>query len=487
MAEVPGLNLRGGVYQLRTTIPTDLRARFGCDCIRKTLNTSDRSEAELLGSVERARLLALFATARKSSGDVPHLSAQVQRVLEPLQGIQLPAEVNTDLRGEAQAGAGTSPKATPASAAKKAVVSLQAGSALYAEMPTLKGLYKRWIRVKQRTRSSEQACMLAIETCEKALGCLPIDQLTRAHGDFFRSWLQEQPISLATARNRFVWVKSMLVYASRELELIPKQPWEGMEIQVSKTQTRRPWKDEELQQLFSQPLFTAYDTPKGKKAGSDAAYWIPLIALYTGARIGELCQLRTCDITVIDGIPVVSITDAGEGQRVKSSAGIRSIPIHPELVRLGLLEYVQAICSAGHDKLWPILRVDPERPGLTLSNWFGDYRRSVGLTEKYPDFHSFRHSVRTRLSRAKIPEKVQDLITGHETQGSIGTRVYQDVGLLDRLEAIQALSYPALSLPRVYTAPRMEGAQRGGFRARVEARRKLQGGIDSFHIVKRKR
>lgn len=438
-----------------------------------------------MGSVERARLLALFAAAKKSSGTLPALSAKVQKVLEPIQGILAPDAAEP--LDSPQIGSNASAPATAPATPKKAVVNPQAGPALFAAMPTLKDLYARWLKVKKRARSSEQACLLAIETCEKALGRLPIDQLSRAHGDAFRSWLQEQPISLKTARDRFTWVKSLLGYAFRELELIPKQPWEGMEIKVSKSQTRRPWNDEELQQLFSQPLFTSYETPKGRKSGSDASYWVPLMALYSGARIGELAQLRTCDISVINGLPMLTITDAGEGQRVKTDAGLRSIPIHPELVRLGLLEYVQAIRDAGHDKLWPILRVDPERPGLTLSNWFGEYRRSVGLTEKYPDFHSFRHSVRTRLSRAKIPEKVQDAITGHETQGSIGTKVYQDVSIQDRLEAIQALSYPALSLPRVYTVPRMEMAKRGGFRARVEARRKQQGSADSFHIVKMKR
>lgn len=151
-------------------------------------------------------------------------------------------------------------------------------------MPTLKDLYQRWLKVKKRARSSKQARLLAIKTCETALGQLPINQFTRAHGDAFRSWLQEQPISLKTARERFTWVKPMLLYAHRELELIPKQPWEGMKIKVSKSQTRRPWKSEELQQLFSQPLFTAYETQKGKKSGCDAAYWVPLMALYSGAR-----------------------------------------------------------------------------------------------------------------------------------------------------------------------------------------------------------
>ena len=402
MASLTGLHQRAGIYHLRVLIPTDLRARFGRSAFRKSLETSDRSEAELRGTVERARLLALFAVAKKTQGSLPSLSKQTQKVLEPLQGSALPAQIISTPTHATQAGANTDTQAALAPTSKRAVVNPQAGPALYAEMPTLKELYKRWLRVKKRTKSSEQACLLALETCNKALGRLPVDQLTRAHGDAFRSWLQEQPISLTTARNRFVWVKSLLVYAYRELELIPKQPWEGMEIQVSKTQTRRPWKDQELQQLFSQPLFTTYDTPKGKKSGSDAAYWAPIIALYTGARIGELAQLKADDINVIDGVPLLHITDAGEGQRVKSSSSIRCIPIHPELIRLGLLEYVQAIRNAGHTRLWPILREDTERPGLNLSNWFGDYRRSIGLTERYPDFHSFRHLARTRMARSKI-------------------------------------------------------------------------------------
>lgn len=444
MAGLTGLHQRAGIYHLRVLIPTDLKTRFGRSCFRKSLGTSNKSEAELLGTIERARLLALFAAAKKTQEPLPTLSEQAQRVLEPLQGIVVPTP------------------ATPATT-RQAVLHTQARPALFAEIPTLKDLYKLWQRTRQRARSSEQACLLAIDTCEKALGRLPINQLTRAHGDAFRSWLQEQPISSKTARDRFTWIKSLLGYAFRELELIPKQPWEGMEIQVSKTQTRRAWKDDELQQLFSQPLFTQYDTPKGKKSGSDAAYWVPILALYTGARIGELAQLKTNDINHIDGVPLLHITDAGEGQRVKSSASVRSIPIHPELIRLGLLEYVQAIRDEGHTQLWPILRKDTERPGLNLSNWFGEFRRSIGLTERYPDFHSFRHLARTRMARAKISEKVMDAITGHETQGSIGKTVYQNVNMADRIEAIETIAHP-IALPRVYTTPKMETAKRGGRR-----------------------
>ncbi|MFA9287985.1 hypothetical protein ACCQ08_24620, partial [Comamonas sp. SY3] len=104
---------------------------------------------------------------------------------------------------------------------------------------------------------------------------------------------------------------------------------------------------------------------------------------------------------------------------------------------------------------------DVARRRESLQDGFTARLRDSGLTEAYPDFHSFRHLVRTRMSKAKIPEKVQDAITGHETQGSIGTRVYQGIDLEDRLEAILSLSYSSFSLPRVYTSPRLEKASRG--------------------------
>ena len=116
-----------------------------------------------------------------------------------------------------------------------------------------------------------------------------------------------------------------------------------------------------------------------------------------------------------------------------------------------------------------MLKVDAERPGLQISNWFGEYRRSIGLTEKYPDFHCFRHLVRTKMSRAKIPEKVQDSITGHETQGSIGTKIYQSISFEERIEAIESITYTQSNLPRVFTAPKLEKAKRGGWRGAKKA------------------
>ena len=158
-----------------------------------------------------------------------------------------------------------------------------------------------------------------------------------------------------------------------------RNPWEGLDISFKTTNKRRPWTDGELKTFFTQPLHTAYSLPKDKKAGADAAYWIPLLGLYTGARVGELAQLRVVDVDTTGEFPVLSITDEGEGQSVKSQAGVRKVPLHDELVRLGFLDYVEAMRKRKEDLLWPVLFTREGKPGGYFSQWFGAYRRSIGF------------------------------------------------------------------------------------------------------------
>jgi integrase len=75
-----------------------------------------------------------------------------------------------------------------------------------------------------------------------------------------------------------------------------------MDVETKTTAKRRPWKSGELELMFSQPLFTRYELPRNPKGGRDAAYWIPLLGLFTGARISELAQLRVDDIDTSEGV-----------------------------------------------------------------------------------------------------------------------------------------------------------------------------------------
>ncbi|MBF6630262.1 MAG: site-specific integrase [Comamonas sp.] len=342
------------------------------------------------------------------------------------------------------------PKAATRLSTEAPTVAVTAGAAAGAsEEQTLRDIHALWLKASPKTHDTAQASSRALNLAEECLGIpLYIQQVTRAQGNTFKAWLQEpaRGFSPKTAKNQLMYVNSLLRFACVELEAIQRNPWHGLAIEVPKTVTRRPWKDEELHQLFKQPLFQAYEVPpEDRSGGGPAAYWLPIIGIYTGARIGELAQLRVSDITEEDGIPVIRITDEGEDQKVKTNASRRYIPIHSELIRLGLLEYAEEIRKASQESLWPHLR----NPNV-MSAWFGRYRKSVGLDDKWLDFHSFRHTVRTRLAKAQVQEKIQDAITGHETGGSTGRKVYTHLDMHDLKEAIEKLSYGTpLELPKV--------------------------------------
>ncbi|MBT8578938.1 site-specific integrase [Polynucleobacter paneuropaeus] len=315
----------------------------------------------------------------------------------------------------------------------------------------LRDIYDRWVKSKPLSSDSVSTCKRALLLYEEQTNNPPLHLLTRAQGDGFRAWLQEpeRKTSSKTAYDRFTWIKTLLKYAYRDLEVISRHPWEGIELFKEITNQRRPWSDTELQTLFGQLLFQKYELPKDWRCGKDAAYWIPLLGLYTGARLSELAQLRTVDILSAGEILSISITNLGSNQQLKTLASKRTIPIHSELIRLGFLEYVCNVKKNDGDSLWPALTRRKDKPGGYFSNWFGEFRATIGL-KGYPDFHCFRHTVRSQLVEAEIPEHVIDSILGHEIKGSTGTKVYTHRTLKTLKNAIDRLNYGCIKDMKSY-------------------------------------
>lgn len=306
----------------------------------------------------------------------------------------------------------------------------------------LRNVFDRWAKAERRTADTLAACERALRLYEEHTGNPSLETLTRAEGDAFRAKLQELPTSAKTARDRLNWVKGLLKYAAQDLELIPKNTWEGLEIKVSKTTNRQPWSEAHLRKLLGHDIWQKGTLPKDSKAGGMAAYWIPLLALYTGARCSELCQLLVSDVDIASEIPTLRITNDAQGQRVKTTAGHRTIPIHSELIRLGFLDYVRSVEGT---TLWPKLRQRAGKAGGYFSQYFGELRRQLDIPENVV-FRSFRHSVRTSLSEAQIPEPTIDRILGHETQGSVGARIYTHVSMKSLKDGVEALKFPTLTL-----------------------------------------
>jgi len=290
----------------------------------------------------------------------------------------------------------------------------------------LRDIYNRWKESKPRSADSINSCNRSLLLYEEFTKNPALHQLTRAQGDGFRTWLQqpERKTASKTAYDRFTWVKSLLKYAYRDLELLSRHPWEGIELYTETTNKRRPWTAPELQILFGQALFINYELPRDKK-------------------------LLTSDISATDDIPTISISNTGLNQQLKTTASIRTIPIHSELIRLGFMEYVRTLDKTVAESLWPALSKRKNKPGGYFSNWFGEYRASFGL-KGYPDFHCFRHTVRSQLGEAEVPEHVIDSILGHEIKGSTGTKVYTHRTLKTLKSAIELLKYECVTMPEVY-------------------------------------
>lgn len=291
----------------------------------------------------------------------------------------------------------------------------------------MRDIFEKWKVSHPRSNDSINSCDRSLRLFETLVGNIAVEQVDRSMGAHFKTYLLQLDTTPKTARDRLIWVKSLLNYAHRDLELTSRNVWNGIDISFKTTKRRRPWTEVELTTLFSQPLFTEKKLPRNKKAGGWAAYWVPLIAVFSGARVSEICQLTADDIDTNTSHPTIKIRSRSEEQRLKTVNAERDIPIHPQLIELGFLNYVEQIKSApAANNLWPDLPKRNERSGGYFSQWFGEYLKTLELNGEV-DFHSFRHTVRTQLVINGVSEIVIDRLLGHSHVGSIGSRTYTHV------------------------------------------------------------
>ncbi|WP_313902106.1 site-specific integrase [Methylobacterium sp. E-046] len=188
---------------------------------------------------------------------------------------------------------------------------------------------------------------------------------------------------------------------------------------VAAKDRRHPFSTEQLVKIFNAPLYTGCQNDEAgyARAGNQVIrrgrFWVPLIALFTGMRMNEICQLLVRDVAQLDGndVIIVAADDAGV-KRVKTAAGERFVPIHPELKRCGLLQYRDAVAGRGEERLFPELTTAEASGYLSdnFSKWFARFLQSCGAAKPRTAFHSFRHNYRDALREADISaERVRAL------------------------------------------------------------------------------
>jgi len=150
-------------------------------------------------------------------------------------------------------------------------------------------------------------------------------------------------------------------------------------------------------------------------------FWLPVLGLYTGARIEELCQLHCEDVYQVDGIWCIDINDNGE-KRLKNEPSKRVVPLHPVLTEtLNFPGYVQQLRVKGAVRVFPELKKQSHAFSHAASKWFNDrYKKQVGIKNedgKKKVFHSFRHTLTDHLKQKLVGTSLIDELTGHALQG----------------------------------------------------------------------
>jgi integrase len=189
-------------------------------------------------------------------------------------------------------------------------------------------------------------------------------------------------------------------------------------------------------------------------------FWGPLLALFTGARRGELAQLLIRDIwQTPDGLWLIDITDEGQGQNVKNENARRTVPLHPALIEIGFLDYLAEVKAAKRGpELFPGIEANKyAEKGNAIGNAWRRYLILRGLRTKEQKeedentltLHSLRHTSILLLREAEVPYDLRCQMVGHEAEGQHAN--YGGAAAAAKLAAtvIPLFKYPGLDFSKL--------------------------------------
>jgi len=279
---------------------------------------------------------------------------------------------------------------------------------------SFEGLKDYWLTQSPKSRSAFAEADTVIKKFRKLVGKLRPSEVTRDHLVLLKDKMLKAGTAPATINKGRAILAAMFSTAVANSKL-PNNPCANMKkLAVPTREEEPPYTIHELQIIFNSPVFTEGLRPAQGKG--EAAFWLPLIGLYTGCRVNEGAQLFTEDVQEQDGIPYFVVKpDSATGRSVKDGKR-RRVPIHPDLVRMGLLEYASRMKLEGHLQLFPELKVSRTegKLGDKWGAWWSSYiRKDLGITRIPQPFHAFRHTFVEHGRKSGMDSELRRLIEGH--------------------------------------------------------------------------
>ena len=360
---------RGGVFYYRAKVPVDLFDQVKRHEVWLSLKTADRKTAELRLAETHAQQLRIYDCLRHGFPAPIPCNLSFQKPLER-------AKTSTER--------------------------------------TIDDVFDYWVGQTEKRPRTLLDAKAALRRLKDVVGESLAGSIQKSHAVAFKDALISEGLAYATIVKNIGLIKSMFEVGCRN-DLIGFNPFKDLRIvkPPRREKARLPFAPEDLTAIFRSPVFTAAHRPVG--GAGDAAVWIPLIGLMTGMRLEEIGQLRRTDIKRQEEGWFFDLDyRPEEGRWLKNESSRRQIPIHSQLIALGLIERFGGV----EGRLFPLLRSAGDRQlTASWSQWFGRYlRKDIGITDPRKTFHSFRHTFKDLCRSSGIAKEVHDRLTGHSSR-----------------------------------------------------------------------
>lgn len=411
----------GTVFYFRRRVPDDLRQIIGKPCLVKTLRTCERGRAIILARAYAAKTDVIFEHLRsmnKKSDKGFIVDYTFELELDDLGSVRkIKVEANPDesvaVEGAIRTALTNLPRhggeARTAAPASPSISTDELFEDFFREGIAL----DRWKAPLIIRQHDYEPVWKKFRTHAATLG------LTLAAAKSYRTEVLSQDVAINTKVRNLSRVHSVISHgiAHHQLDERMLTPLKLSSAQSKsrggKTKHYLPFSSDDLIALFHSHDYRQHSFKKPSQ------FWMPLIGLYTGARIDELAALSLSAFRTEDGIPAVMLSDVDTTDGGKNEHSPRLVPIHQQLLGLGLLQYVEKLKLAGHQRLFPdIGKAFRDGFGKRTTDDFIAYRRSVGVGKGKGErsqqvFHSFRSTLAVKFFQIGIDGDLSRRLTGH--------------------------------------------------------------------------
>jgi integrase len=202
-------------------------------------------------------------------------------------------------------------------------------------------------------------------------------------------------------------------------KLISRNPFTDVRVPVTRKRTNRETKaftDDEIKIILTASS-AIISSPQLSKRNA-VRRWVPWICAYTGARPGEITQLRGSDVIWPNAANAIRITpEAGTVKNRKP----RTVPLHEHLIDEGFLDFVKAsgrgplFYNEAKDKPAEGNLINSKKPRSEIARTrLAEWVRKTGVTDpEVKPNHAWRETFKQIGHRYEISERILDAIAGH--------------------------------------------------------------------------